>query len=223
MNGYQMTNGRWADTIALDLSPAAPIAVDGYSAAVEVGDYAVARLALTATSVSPSDVLDVTLQTSHDGTTWYTAGTFTQVTANGTERKCFAVDRFVRAHYNVTGSESSAGVVGTVNLVDGTPTMPTTQTLILSVDGAANVTVTFSNPANLAAIATAINTAVGKSVAAAGGTGNKFLALTSTTTGSDSSIAISASSTALTVLGLTAGTVTGTDIALAVTLTGEAA
>lgn len=219
--GYQMTNGRWANTIALDLSPTAAVAVDGTTPAVELGDHAVARLVLAVTSVSSGESLDVTIETSSDGTTWYTAGAFTQVTATGTERKVFPIDRYVRAKYDVTGSESAAAVVGTVNLVDGTPTMPTTETLILAIDGGAPVTVTFANPANLAAIVSAINTAVGATVAAAGGTGTKFLALTSGTTGSDSSIAISG--TSLTKLGLTAGTVTGTDIAVACTLTGEAA
>lgn len=216
-----MSNGRWADTVALDLSPSAPIAVDGNSSAVELGDRAVARLTLSVTSVSPSDVLDVTIQTSPDGTNWYTSGTFTQATTTGSERKLFQLDRYVRAAYNVTGSAAAASAVGTVNLVDGTPTMPTTETLILAVDGDDPVTVTFATPANLAAIVSAINTAVGETVAAAGGTGNDFLALTSPTTGAGSSLAISG--TSLAILGLTAGTVTGSNVAIACTITGEAA
>lgn len=105
---------------------------------------------------------------------------------------------------------TAATVTGTTNLVDGTPTLPTTETLVIAVDGAAVKTVTFATPANLAAIVTAINTAVGVAVASAGGTGSKYLKLTSPTTGVDSGIDIRSSSTALTILGLTAGVTKGT-------------
>lgn len=103
---------------------------------------------------------------------------------------------------------TAATVTGTVNLVD-TPTMPTTETLVFAVDGGTLKTLTFATPANLAAIVTAINTAAGATIAAAGGTGNDFLVLTSTTTGVGSSLDIRSSSTALTLLGLTAGVTKG--------------
>lgn len=114
--GYAMSSGRWADTQDLNLNPSegAALTTDGYSAAVEVGDRAVARLRLLTTSVSSSDVVDVTIQTSHDGVTYYTSGTFTQVAttidATWDQRKTFLLDRFVRAHYNVTGAAVSIAI-----------------------------------------------------------------------------------------------------------------
>lgn len=102
---------------------------------------------------------------------------------------------------------TAAAATGTANIVDPTPTLPTTETLILAVDGAAPITTTFATPADAAAVVDAINTAVGVTVAALGGVGSKFLVLTSPTTGVGSSLVISG--TALTILGLTAGTVRG--------------
>lgn len=107
--GYAMRNGQWADTIDLKLNPleGAAVTTDGYSAIVEVGDRAIARLVLDATVVSSGDTVDVTVQTSRDGVTFYTSGTFTQVTAVSAESKVFLLDRFVRAHFNVTGAAIS--------------------------------------------------------------------------------------------------------------------
>lgn len=102
--GYNMANGRWANTLDLNLDPSSQaLAADEYSPAIETGDRAVARLTLDVTSVSDGDSLDVTIQTSPDGTNWYTSGTFTQATGVTNERKLFMLDRFVRAHFNVTG------------------------------------------------------------------------------------------------------------------------
>jgi hypothetical protein len=110
--GYSMRNGQWADTEELKLNPLeGTLTTDGYSAIVEVGDRAVARLRLLTTAVSSSDVVDVTIQTSRDGITFFTSGTFTQVAttidATWDQRKTFLLDRFVRAHFNVTGAAVS--------------------------------------------------------------------------------------------------------------------
>lgn len=107
--GYQMRNGRWADTQELILTPLeSPITIDGYSAVVEVGDKRVASLRLLTTSASTDDTVVVTVETSRDGVTWYTAHAFTTVAATidatWDQLKSFPIDRFVRAHYNVTGS-----------------------------------------------------------------------------------------------------------------------
>jgi hypothetical protein len=109
----------------------------------------------------------------------------------------------------LSSTGTSATVTGSVNLVDGTPVMPTTETLVFAVDGGALKTVTFDTPADLAAIVAAINTVAGATIAAAGGTGDEFLTLTSTTAGVNSSIDIRAASTSLTILGLTAGVTKG--------------
>lgn len=105
--GYTMANGEFADVIDIDLAPleGSTVTTDGNSAVVELGDRGVIALTLVVGAVSASDSLDVTVQTSRDGVNnWYSAGTFTQATTAATERKTFAVDRFVRANYNVTGS-----------------------------------------------------------------------------------------------------------------------
>ncbi|MFA5436177.1 MAG: hypothetical protein WC372_09090, partial [Candidatus Neomarinimicrobiota bacterium] len=108
-----------------------------------------------------------------------------------------------------TGEDgTAAGVTGTVDLVTA-PVMPTTETLVVSIDDEADLTVTFANPADLADIVAAINAVCGADFAAAGGAGSAFLLLTSPTTGVGSSIDIKAASTSLTILGLTAGLVKG--------------
>lgn len=104
--GYTKANGQFADVEPIVLNPleGAAVTVDGYSAVLELGDRALARLTLAATSVSSGDTVDVTIQTSPDGVNWYTSGTFAQVTAPGSESKLFLLDRFVRAHFDVGGS-----------------------------------------------------------------------------------------------------------------------
>ncbi len=84
--GYPTKSGRWADTVSLTLAASA---------------------ARTATANGTTPTLDVVIQTSHDGTTWRTAHTFTQATATGTQRASFTVDRFVRASWTVDGTTPS--------------------------------------------------------------------------------------------------------------------
>jgi hypothetical protein len=113
---YKTSKSVFVNAVDLNLNPLeSPITVDGYSAVVELpGDQTVARLRLLTTSVSTSDVCDVTIQTSADGTTYYTAGTFTQIAttidATWDQRKDFIVNRYVRAHYNLTGASMSIAV-----------------------------------------------------------------------------------------------------------------
>lgn len=61
-----------------------------------------------------SPTFDFTIQTSpaSDGTSVRTLGTFTQITANGSERKSFAcADRYVRARVVVGGTSPTADLV----------------------------------------------------------------------------------------------------------------
>lgn len=108
--GYTTASGRYADTVAINLNPleGASLTIDGKSAIVELGDRGVVRLRLLTTACSTGDTLDVTIETSNDGVTFYSAGTFTQVTdalgAPADQRKTFVLDRFVRADFNVGGS-----------------------------------------------------------------------------------------------------------------------
>lgn len=114
MGGYHLgSTRRWANVEALSLPPleGASVTTDGYSKVVELGDRAVARLKLTVGAHSSADTLDVTIQCSRDGVNnWYSVGAFTQTSAAGSESKTFALDRFVRAKYDVTGSSVSIAV-----------------------------------------------------------------------------------------------------------------
>lgn len=85
----------------------AAIAATGTTDEFYVGDCGVLRCTLTCTAVSgTSPTLDTVVQTSADGSTWYSAGSFTQVTGAGAERKTFAVDRWVRFSHTIGGSST---------------------------------------------------------------------------------------------------------------------
>jgi hypothetical protein len=96
---------------------------------------------------------------------------------------------------SVTGGSdlSSGGTLGT-------------ETLIISVDGAAAQTVTFSSPSNTAEVVAAVEAVI---PGIASDDGSDHLVLTSPTTGPDSSIQISG--TSLVKLGMTAGIYQGAD------------
>lgn len=105
----------------------------------------------------------------------------------------------------------AATVTGTVDLVTPVPVMPTTETLVLGIDGV-TVTTTFATPADLAAIVAAINaaaTAVNPLWTAIASVSTNYLMLTSPTTGISSSLDIKAASTSLVILGFTAGLLKG--------------
>lgn len=103
--GFVRENGQWADVEDISLPPIeGTLTIDGLSRVVELGDRATLNLVLAVSAVSASDTLDVTIEGSADKTNWYALGTFTQVSAPGTERKAFPADRYVRANFNVTGS-----------------------------------------------------------------------------------------------------------------------
>lgn len=109
--GYTMLDGEFADVEAIDLSYGSAIAVATpvYSGVLELGDRAVARLTLSCTALTAGDSFDVTIQTSRNGYDgWYTAGTFTTVSATGSESKVFLLDRFVRAMFD--GTDAGGGI-----------------------------------------------------------------------------------------------------------------
>lgn len=89
--------------------PAAVFAADASTDAFYVGDKGVLRATQTCSaSAGTTPTCDTTVMTcaTPDGT-WYAAGTFTQLTATGAERKTFAVDRWVRFDVNVGGTTPS--------------------------------------------------------------------------------------------------------------------
>lgn len=108
-NGYLTSDGQHVDSRDVVLHPSATRTATGNGTVVEeTGRRRTASLSLTVSARSgTSPTLDLTVQTSRDGSTWYTAGTFAQATATGTERKTFALDRYVRVRWVLGGTSPS--------------------------------------------------------------------------------------------------------------------
>lgn len=103
--GLRTSRGR---AVTLAASAARTATADG--TAVEIADKGAVRLLLDVTAASgTTPTLDVTVETSYDGSTgWTSLGTFTQKTAAGTQRKNFSgADRFVRATWAIGGTTPS--------------------------------------------------------------------------------------------------------------------
>lgn len=107
--GYFKQNGEFADTESVSLHPSAARTATSTGSSIELGDRGTLRLLLDVTAASgTTPTLDVTVQTSHDGSTWRSLGTFTQATAISSERKSFSgCDRFVRVSYTIGGTTPS--------------------------------------------------------------------------------------------------------------------
>jgi hypothetical protein len=106
--GYTRRDGQYSGTRDVNFGAiqGATVSADGKSAVVETGPGVIA-LKLVATAVGASSTLDLTVETSYDGVTYSSAGTFTQITSTvgtQTQYKCFAVGRFTRVDYNIGGS-----------------------------------------------------------------------------------------------------------------------
>lgn len=104
-------SGRQSGCEDIDLSPSAALAVDTVSPVLELGGPKPCRLTLSVAAVSASDSLDVTIEgsdTNNFATDVRTLATFTQVTAAGAKQSLsFLGARFIRANYNVTGTDVS--------------------------------------------------------------------------------------------------------------------
>lgn len=113
--GYHRQDRKWADTEDIVLAPLAlRDDAEATGPELELGDRATVRLALTVTAkAGTSPTLDVTIETSHDGANWYEAGAFAQLSdpdlTSGplVVRKIVAIDRFVRAKWEVGGTDPS--------------------------------------------------------------------------------------------------------------------
>lgn len=106
--GYFDSKGRFVDATDVRLDPqVSPLTIDGHSRVLEAGQYHTLNLVLTTTAVSSEDTLDVTVEGSEDGASWYELGTFEEVTTTGVQRKAFATAKFVRAHFDVEGETVS--------------------------------------------------------------------------------------------------------------------
>lgn len=106
---YTMAQGRLADTEDTTLRVSSTSTATGNDTInLELGDRACLRLFLDVTAASgTTPTLDVTVEGSRDGSTWYTLGTFAQKTAVSTERKSFPCDRFVRTRRVIGGTTPS--------------------------------------------------------------------------------------------------------------------
>lgn len=107
--GYSTSDGTFVDSRSINLHPSAARTATGTgSVSEETAHRRNLALVLAITAASgTTPTLDVTVQTSRDGSTWYTAGTFTQATTTGTERKVFALDRYVRVIWTIGGTTPS--------------------------------------------------------------------------------------------------------------------
>lgn len=108
--GYMTQDGRYANTVDEVVLAASALRDDAEATGdeIELGDRGTLRASLQVTAkAGTGPTLDVTIETSHDGSTWYEAGTFSQLSDPAvptTVRKIFTVDRFVRAKWEVGGS-----------------------------------------------------------------------------------------------------------------------
>lgn len=91
------------------LSPAGAVTTTANGSSVALGDRGTVRLLLNVTAASgTTPTLDVSIQTSYDGTTWRAVAAFAQKTTVSNERKSFTgIDRYIRAVYTVGGTTPS--------------------------------------------------------------------------------------------------------------------
>lgn len=109
---YQKSNGLHVGVRDVNLGAliGATITASGKSAVLETVPGVVV-LKLAATAVGVSATVAITIETSYDGVTYYSAGTFTTVTTTGSTQaqvKGFVVSRFTRADYVLGGSGTAA-------------------------------------------------------------------------------------------------------------------
>ena len=120
VHGYRTSSGRFHEVVPLTLAESALRATSSNGDAVELGDKPCARLTLDVTAKAGTlPTLDVVIQTSKDNITWYTSGAFTQATDVTSERKCFCLDRYVRALW--TQGSTVAGTNSVVAQPAGEP------------------------------------------------------------------------------------------------------
>lgn len=107
-NGYETSDGLFVDTRDVILHPSAARTATANGAVVEeTGRRRTLALGVTVSARSGTDpTLDVVVQTSVDGSTWYSAGAFTQFTNTGSQRKTFVLDRYVRLQWTIGGTDT---------------------------------------------------------------------------------------------------------------------
>lgn len=111
LDGYYINSGpfqgRFADVRQITLSNEQVITTNADSAEFEVGDRRVGRFKLVLAS-STITSLDVDIEVSPDGTTWYDSASFAQQSDDGTTYLVAMLDRYVRAEYTINGTTTTA-------------------------------------------------------------------------------------------------------------------
>lgn len=106
---YTTRTGLYVNSEDVTLASPAAHTASGTGDAVELGPFTTLRLVVTTSAVSgTTPTLDLTVETSHDGSTWRSHGTLAQITATGTQRKSFGgLDRYARLAWTVGGTTPS--------------------------------------------------------------------------------------------------------------------
>ena len=109
--GYQRSTGQWADAENVTLHANANLTASANTTPVET-DRGTLRATLTVANLQGDTTVDVDIETRKDSNdAWRVVGSFTQATADGAERLCFAgCDREVRAAITMAGSSPDADV-----------------------------------------------------------------------------------------------------------------
>jgi hypothetical protein len=91
------------------LAPSAARTASGSGPGLQMGAKSTARLDLAVTAAAGTGpTMTVTIEHSHDGTTWVAHSAFPAVTAAGTVRKVFGgLDNYVRATWTMGGTTPS--------------------------------------------------------------------------------------------------------------------
>jgi hypothetical protein len=120
--GYTTSKGHYVGELDLNLAPLLGLTISAagttYSAVYEMESRRNVTAKLIITSISTDDTLDVTIESSDDGTNYWTVCTFTQgtdATSDSTERKsCTAVGRYLRAKFVTVAVADPTLVLGGV-------------------------------------------------------------------------------------------------------------
>ncbi len=109
-----------ADALAVSLHASGAESTSGVGASVDIGELRTAVVLRAAVSqLGASTTLDVSVETSSDGSNWLPVGAFPQFTAVGTARQAFGpCMRYVRARWTVAGANSATfAVVGEAHVI----------------------------------------------------------------------------------------------------------
>jgi VCBS repeat-containing protein len=117
MPTFSSTLNRWVrrESITLKSSGAQTASTNGTAVETTGGSMSLTLAVTAASGTNPT--LDITIQGSDDGTTFYTLGTFAQKTGVASEKKAFEAPPFVRYASTIGGTDTPSftySILGTV-------------------------------------------------------------------------------------------------------------